>query len=311
MYSWTVLEHLLEREAALYKQQQTTAATRAATEKLLLVAGEEQRGVLRLRRELEAGRRRIEQQRRRVERRARGVEEASGILEALMATSRKRPSGASASAVTTADSSELEARIGRVAVVLRQDRIIVEDLRAMLGRRRAQVARDLSIVYPIELSLADADQWTINGLRVLLVRRAAAAGVATVTVVGEETAAALGMVARAVDLVGRTMNVPLRYPIVPRGSRSIIVNPLKAPKSTTTAASAMTEWPLFMLRNGVADKSRLKTAIRLLRVDIEQLLVDVFGIALEHTQVDDHAGWGIPNLVLQLLLAMESSSFAV
>ncbi|KAJ2363598.1 hypothetical protein H4S01_004218, partial [Coemansia sp. RSA 2610] len=231
------------------------------------------RQVLRLRRELQVQRQRIAEQRRLVEQRARRVEEASGANESLIAriseTPRKRDEAT-------------RQQIERLVVKLRQDRIILEDLRAMLARQRAHMASELAFVYPIDLS---DDGWVICGLR--LARADDIRGWAS----GEQTAAALGMVSAVVDQIAQSMGVPIRFPVIPRGSRSVIINP-----SSATVQTA----PLFMLR--ASDRPRLRTAMRQLAADIEQLLC-MFGI----NDIDRHQV--LPNLT-QLLLAIESSSFA-
>ncbi|KAJ2357378.1 hypothetical protein GGF43_001496, partial [Coemansia sp. RSA 2618] len=269
-YSWATLARLCAKEKDVENARQDLQSLRTNVEHIV----ERSRQVLRLRHELEAQRRRIEERRHLVEQRARRVEEASGISEGLaiqVAAARKLET-----------SEDIAQRIERLVVTLRQDRIILEDLRAMLARQRGHAASELAFVYPIELG---DDGWTICGLR--LARADDIRG----RVANEETAAALGIVASVVDHVAQSTGVPVRYPLVPRGSRSVIVNPGAIPVQTA---------PLFMLRAG--DRPRLRAAVRLVATDIEQLL-GAFGI----DDVDRHQI--LPNLT-QLLLAIESSSYA-
>ncbi|KAJ2323264.1 hypothetical protein IWW51_003841, partial [Coemansia sp. RSA 2702] len=259
-YSWALLEQLCARENALAVERRKVRVLGSTVE----LAVKRARQVLRLRRELQVQRQRIAEQRRLVEQRARRVEEASGANESLIARISETP--------IRRDEATRQ-QIERLVVKLRQDRIILEDLRAMLARQRAHVASELAFVYPIDLS---DDGWVICGLR--LARADDIRGWAS----GEQTAAALGMVSAVVDQIAQSMGVPIRFPVIPRGSRSVIINP-----SSATVQTA----PLFMLR--ASDRPRLRTAMRQLAADIEQLLC-MFGI----NDIDRHQV--LPNLT-QLL----------
>ncbi|KAJ1727919.1 hypothetical protein LPJ61_004324 [Coemansia biformis] len=218
----------------------------------------------------------MDEQRDRVEARARSVEEAAA-LRAAVEEGREAQVEALAAGVAPAAA---EVRAARLAVQLRQERIILEDMRAMLARQRAAAAREAGEVFPVELDVEG--EWTVCGMRIERADRVQGWQIG-------ETAAGLGAVARCVEWVGRcVVAAPLRFPLVPRGSRSAVVGPGGA------------EWPLFMLR--AADRPRMRAAVRMVAVDIEQLLW-AFGIG----PVDRRDL--LPNLT-QLLLAIESASFA-
>ncbi|KAJ2076569.1 hypothetical protein H4R24_005629 [Coemansia sp. RSA 988] len=222
---------------------------------------------------LTLGRRRQETEtlHRRVERRARAMEEAAGIAEHL---GRRVTEVGRTSATETAE--QRRRRISRIAPGLKQERIIVEDLRAMLARQRARVAKDIQQTFPVELR---GDTWSVCGLRV------GRGGIQTT----EESAAALGIVAWIVDYVARGLGIPLRFPLITRAARSAVVAPAGA-----------VEWPLYVMRS--SDRPRQRMAQRLLAVDVEQLLW-LFDIG----DVDRYAM--LPNLI-QLLMAIEACSFA-
>ncbi|KAJ2159125.1 hypothetical protein GGF46_003247 [Coemansia sp. RSA 552] len=293
-YSRAALAHLCAREFQLCAARAEAARVREHTERALDDLAQES---TELRRRAERGRRRIAALRRRAEQRARWVEEASGCIEeasgrVIEASGRvEKTPGSTTDAAGSVDEQQqqqqqqqagvggldepaMRQRISKAVVTLRQDRIILEDVRAMLARARARVSRDLQLVFPLELG---ADGWTICGLRVAREgdRRRTA----------EETAAALGLVACVVDYLARSLCVPLRFPLLPRGSHSLAINPL-----------GPVELPLF------TSDSRSRSGLRLLAADIEQLLA-LLGISeVDRAQL-------LPNLV-QLLLAVESSSFA-
>ncbi|KAJ2487942.1 hypothetical protein IWW37_005032 [Coemansia sp. RSA 2050] len=305
-YSASMLLQLCTLEAKLAESRETTRRARISTEESLQRA----RRVQRLRQQIGTTAERIEELRRRLGQQARRVEAASNAVEAL----------AERKAVVQERVCEAERALQRVpeqisgaVVKLRQDRIILEDLRAMLARQRAAVARQLLFIFPIDIGDTSKNEecgggggaivqgedayggWSICGLRVIGpdgVRRWQES---------EEAAAALGLVTRVVDAVSRLMCTPLRFPVVPRGSRSTVCNPVaKAVVPTTQSAAAVAEWPLYMLR--VSDRPRLHMAVRLLSVCIEQCLC-------QHGIVDVDRHQLLPNLV-QLLLAIEGCSFA-
>ncbi|PIA12885.1 hypothetical protein COEREDRAFT_17894 [Coemansia reversa NRRL 1564] len=201
------------------------------------------------------------------------MEEAAGVAEHL---GRRATETAVESSMAVDIAEDRRRKISRTAPGLRQERIIVEDLRAMLARERGRVSTEIQQIFPVELC---SDVWTICGLRVERIGNPAS----------EETAAALGIVAWIVEYVSRGLGVSLRFPSITRASRSAMVTP-----------SAAVVWPLHMMRN--ADRPRQRMAQRLLAVDIEQLLW-LFGI----TDVDRRAL--LPNLT-QLLMAIEACSFA-
>ncbi|KAJ2379057.1 hypothetical protein H4S02_007205 [Coemansia sp. RSA 2611] len=307
-YSTSVLLQLCTLEAKLAESRETTRQARISMEDSLRRA----RRVQRLRQQVGATTAHIEELRRRLGQQARRVEAASNAVEAL--AERK---AAAQERVLEAERALQRApeQISSSVIKLRQDRIILEDLRAMLARQRAVVARQLLFVFPIDIgdiskseerdgdgeAIARGDAyggWSICGLRVIgpdSVRRWQDS---------EETAAALGLVARVVDAVSRLVCTPLRFPVVPRGSRSTVCNPMAkaamALSAVTSQSAAVAEWPLYMLRAN--DRPRLHMAVRLLSVCIEQCLC-------QHGIVDVDRHQLLPNLV-QLLLAIEGCSFA-
>ncbi|KAJ2138113.1 hypothetical protein IW136_003252, partial [Coemansia sp. RSA 678] len=177
-YSPATLARICAKEKELETRRKELQVLRANVEQSV----ERARQVLRLRHELEQQRQRIEERRQLVEQQARRVEEASGMSEGS--------DNQTAADHKQEDGQDTVQRIKRLAVTLRQDRIILEDLRAMLARQRAHVASVLAFVYPVELG---DDGWTICGLR--LVHADDIHG----WLASEETAAALGMVAVVVD----------------------------------------------------------------------------------------------------------------
>ncbi|KAJ2057271.1 hypothetical protein GGI17_005739 [Coemansia sp. S146] len=306
-YSMTMLLQLCTLEAALVENREATRQVRISTEESLRRA----RRVQRLRQQVSATAGRVAELRQRLGLHTRRVEAASDAVETL--TERK---AAVQERVREAERElqRIPDQISSAVIKLRQDRIILEDLRAMLARQRAVVAQQLLFIFPIDIGdISKAEEeydeqgavvrgdayggWSICGLSVIgpdSVRRWQDS---------EETAAALGLVTRVVDAVSRLMCTPLRFPVVPRGSRSTICNPMaKATLTTQSAAlTAVAEWPLYMLRAN--DRPRLHMAVRLLSVCIEQFLC-------QHGVVDVDRHQLLPNLV-QLLLAIEGCSFAL
>ncbi|KAJ2333807.1 hypothetical protein GGI00_002145 [Coemansia sp. RSA 2681] len=285
------------------------------------------RRVQRLRQQVDDKIGRVDELRQRLEQSARRVEVASEAVETL---AERKAAAQERVRVLEQELHQVPDKVTRAVVKLRQDRIILEDLRAMLARQRAVVAQQLLFIFPVDIvgscaiNVKEEDDevgdggdpaaaaalvrrgndayggWSICGLRVIGPERVRSLRDS------EETAAALGLVARVVDAVSRLLYTPLRFPVVPRGSRSTICNPVAKASSALTrnasvaAAAVVPEWPLYMPRAN--DRPRLHMALRLLTVSIEQLLYH-YGVV----DVDRHQL--LPNLV-QLLMAIEGSSFA-
>ncbi|KAJ2009338.1 ATP-dependent RNA helicase mtr4 [Coemansia thaxteri] len=276
---------LCSLEAAVASSRAATRLASAAAEDALRRA----RRVQRLRQQVDATAGRVAELRRRLAQHARRVEAAAHAAEAQREDNARRRQ-------QQRRRGTMSDQINRAAVKLRQDRIILEDLRAMLARQRAQVAQQLQFIFPVELAPVNsagdykAPEWAICGLRVLRPEcihcRADS----------EEAAAALGAVAAVVDAVARLACLPLRFPVAPRGSRSAVCNPMAA---APFSPPAVPEWPLFVLR--AADRPRLHAALRLLATCVEQLLLR-HGISVENHQPL------LPSLA-QLLLAVEMCSF--
>ncbi|KAJ2768409.1 hypothetical protein IWQ57_003545 [Coemansia nantahalensis] len=265
--SWEAVQRLCAREATLAEHRRQADAARHAA----ALALERARRIVRLRRAAAAAAQRVSEQREQVEARARCVEEAAAVCA----------SGDETAAADDAGEPVAEAaRVAGLVRHLRQERIILEDMRAMLARQRGRAAQAAGEAFPVELGVDGG--WTVCGMR--LARPDSAQGWQVA-----ETAAGLGAVARCVEWVARCIvGVPLRFPLIPHGSRSTVVGP------------GGVELPLFMLRP--ADRPRLRAAVRLVEANVEQLLW-AFGIAA----ADRHEL--LPNLT-QLLMAIESASFA-
>ncbi|KAJ1732280.1 hypothetical protein LPJ72_003500 [Coemansia sp. Benny D160-2] len=269
MYTVDTLERLCVLENEILVHQIDTYRRRQHVEETLRKA----RKAHELKRALAAMRMRVEAKKRMVEQRALLVEAASGVVEIYM---RKRDPKCTASVETATQ--ELVATRKRV----RQARIIVEDLRAMLARERAQCAEALQQVYPMELG-GEGGAWTICGEELF------AADDISTRIAGEQTAMALGLVACAVDAAATYLCAPIRFPVIVRGARSAVVNP-----------ASQTLWPLFIGR--AADRGRLRTAQRMLSTNVVQLLARL--------GVDDADSRMIIGNLAQLLMVIESASFA-
>ncbi|KAJ2375710.1 hypothetical protein IW150_002392, partial [Coemansia sp. RSA 2607] len=200
--------------------------------------------------------------------RARLLEQASLVL-ALTSHAHRPP---------LPDPSAVQQHVHQQARRLRQERIITEDVRAMLAAARARAARQLTELMDIEIGVT-ADGWRICGMRV--------AGCPA-----EEAAAALGVAARCVLVAGVLVAAPLRYAVLTRGARAAV-------------CGVQGElWPLFAAR-GARELQRMAVAVRLLGVDVAQLLV-----RLGVQPVPAAAPADVLAALTLLLLAIETSSFA-
>ncbi|ORX69141.1 hypothetical protein DL89DRAFT_172037 [Linderina pennispora] len=131
---------------------------------------------------------RIELQKQQLMERTRQVEEASSFVEAAHDHNEDQQQQAREAQIRL---KKAKAAVQQHREKLRQDRIISEDLRAMLARRRAEYAAALLETYPIGTD--DAGEWCICGLRI-------------------QEEEALSMVARVLSVLARISAVPLRYP---------------------------------------------------------------------------------------------------
>jgi hypothetical protein len=111
----------------------------------------------------------------------------------------------------------------------------------------------------------------------------------------ESVAAALGSVCHCVSLLSRYLAVPLRYPMRPVGSRSLV---------TDSISSLHSSAPHFPLYSRGVDRTRFEYAVFLLNKNIEQLLhsQQLEIITLRHT---------LPNLHRLMLAAKRCSSALV
>jgi len=99
----------------------------------------------------------------------------------------------------------------------------------------------------------------------------------------EQIATALGVVVHAVSMISKYLELPLRYPMLPMCSRSVIRDEISQQVS-----------PKFPLYSRGVDRTRFEYAVFLLNKNLEQLLnsIGLEVITLRHT---------LPNL--QILLS--------
>lgn len=296
VYSFDTLVQLCQLETRLLESRQEAERTR----QLVGEAVERIQRIQHLRRELELRRASVERQQARLIEYTGQMEQASDAVEELTVQNMDRR--VKLKRATHRRFGEIKRQTSK----LRQDRIILEDVRAMLARQRAAMATQLLNIFPIELDFQQHSNkpelqiavkqeedtyagWSICGQRIV--------GPDHIKQwqMSEETAAALGLVAQLIHLLSCYLSIPLRFPIIPRGSRSVICNP-------NAKSSSLAELPLYMLR--AIERPQMQAALRLLTTDIVQLLY-VHGI-----DGDEDRHRILPNLT-QLLMAVEGCSFVV
>ncbi|KAJ2696084.1 hypothetical protein FB645_006300 [Coemansia sp. IMI 203386] len=260
-YTPSQLTELFRLEKQLVERRAQTDRQRAALEL-----------TRRLEQQLSLQQQRIKRKQQQVSSRAYLVEQASTLVDHRLARHTERRRLTNQASVAIEKSRDL---VSRQAVALRQERIILEDLRAMLAKERS--AKMTQVMEIFDISTDDSGVWCLcGGMRV--------GGE------GEMAAAGLGAVCRVLDLAARYVAVPLRFPVVPRGSRSAVC--------VVNGSGIVELVPLFVTRRG----DRFVLAKKALAADIGQLLW-IHGI-----DCGDDALL-LPGL-LQLLMAVESSSFA-
>ncbi|KAI9496505.1 UV radiation resistance protein and autophagy-related subunit 14-domain-containing protein [Zychaea mexicana] len=129
-----------------------------------------------------------------------------------------------------------------------------ERLFHQLNRRKKELVADLFSIYPIEQSFDDMHQFCI---RDIYLPNSVYTGCND-----ESIATALGFTAHLVSMLAFYLDIPLRYPIRPMGSRASIKDPV-------SSISGPTEFPLYA--KGV-DRYRFEFGVFLLNKNIEQLM---------------------------------------
>ncbi|KAI9323667.1 UV radiation resistance protein and autophagy-related subunit 14-domain-containing protein [Dichotomocladium elegans] len=141
-----------------------------------------------------------------------------------------------------------------------------------LTRRKKELIADLFSIYPIEQSFHDMHQFYIRGVHL---PNSVYTGCNN-----EEIATALGFTAHLVSMLAFYLSIPLRYPIMPMGSRATIKDPV-------SSLAGSTDFPLYS--KGV-DKYRFEFGVFLLNKNIEQLM-NAYGLIvmdLRHTLPNIH-----------------------
>ncbi|KAI9278965.1 UV radiation resistance protein and autophagy-related subunit 14-domain-containing protein [Phascolomyces articulosus] len=129
-----------------------------------------------------------------------------------------------------------------------------EQIFHQLNRRKKELVADLFSIYPIEQSFDDIHQFCI---RDIYLPNSVYTGCND-----ESIATALGFTAHLVSMLAFYLDIPLRYPIRPMGSRASIKDPV-------SSISGPTEFPLYA--KGV-DRYRFEFGVFLLNKNIEQLM---------------------------------------
>ncbi|KAI9485278.1 MAG: hypothetical protein EXX96DRAFT_544592 [Benjaminiella poitrasii] len=141
-----------------------------------------------------------------------------------------------------------------------------------LNRRKKELIADLFSIYPIEQSYDDLQQFCIRGI---YLPNSVYDGQNE-----ELIATALGFTAHLVSMLAYYLEIPLRYPTTPMGSRAII-------KDMVSLINGSREFPLYS--RGV-DRYRFEFGVFLLNKNIEQLM-NAYGLIvmdLRHTLPNIH-----------------------
>jgi len=159
-------------------------------------------------------------------------------------------------------------------ITLSEDRNVLQKSENDILSHRWNLITQLKIIFPISQS-TDGKSFSINGFRL---PNSDFTGCDE-----EQIATALGFICHVVYMVAKYLEVPLRYPMIPMCSRSIIRDDISQQSS-----------PKFPLYSRGVDRTRFEYAVFLLNKNVEQLVnsynLDV--ITLRHT---------LPNL--QILLS--------
>jgi hypothetical protein len=125
-------------------------------------------------------------------------------------------------------------------------------------KRQSELIKDLEMVYIIEKK---SDKCYINNIHL--------PNSVFNHVDKEMVATALGFAAHYVSIFAEYVNVPLRYPIIPRSSRSIIIDRVSHNgDGLYTDSGSKMEFPLFAKNQ---ERVRFEYAVFLLNKDIEQV----------------------------------------
>ncbi|RCH83597.1 hypothetical protein CU098_000137, partial [Rhizopus stolonifer] len=141
-----------------------------------------------------------------------------------------------------------------------------------LNKRRKELIADLFCIYPIEQSYDDSQQFSIRGV---CLPNSSYDGKNN-----ESIATALGFTVHLVSMLAFYLEIPLRYPTKPMGSRATI-------KDLISLISGYREFPLYT--KGV-DQYRYEFGVFLLNKNIEQLM-NAYGLIvmdLRHTLPNIH-----------------------
>ncbi|GAA5794773.1 hypothetical protein HPULCUR_000119 [Helicostylum pulchrum] len=141
-----------------------------------------------------------------------------------------------------------------------------------LNRRKKELIADLFSIYPIEQSYDDSQQFRIRGIHL---PNSIYEGQND-----ELIATALGFTAHLVSMLAFYLEIPLRYPTVPMGSRATITD-------VVSLISGSRDFPLYA--KGV-DRYRFEFGVFLLNKNIEQLM-NAYGLIvmdLRHTLPNIH-----------------------
>ena len=154
------------------------------------------------------------------------------------------------------DIQQAQDQTAQVQRAIRTEQREIRKIEFRLDASRIRLVKELAFVYPITTATDDS----YNNRRRLLIRGLEVPAVVSLLAVHEdEVAAALGMLAHTALLLGKYLDVHLRYRIHCHGSRSAI-------QDTDTA----TVYPLFPAR--AVDREQLEYAVHLLDRNIDCLM---------------------------------------
>ncbi|KAI8979721.1 UV radiation resistance protein and autophagy-related subunit 14-domain-containing protein [Mycotypha africana] len=158
--------------------------------------------------------------------------------------------------------------------ILEENSKMRQNVFRLLNRRKKELIADLFSIYPIEQkkSFDDSQQFSIRGLNL---PNSVFDGQDE-----ERIATALGFTAHLVSMLAYYLEIPLRYPIKPMGSRASITDPV-------SLITGSREFPLYSKR---VDKYRFEFGVFLLNKDIEQMM-NAYGLIvmdLRHTLPNIH-----------------------
>ncbi|XP_028763494.1 UV radiation resistance-associated gene protein-like isoform X1 [Neltuma alba] len=207
----------------------------------------------------------------------------------------------------------------------------LRNLQRMLRLRQQYMASQISMLYPVKISVAPAQEQELEAYPAGSIAGNSAehkpVNQGSITILGlhltmlsfkkmsfftdkkeiQKSATALGYVAHAVSLIASYLQVPLRYPVRLGGSHSYIIDNapskdlLSSDSSSSTTPIANTKQMAFPLFSEGQDTTRAAYAVFLLNKDLEQLLNSIGARSLGPSHV-------LPNL-RELLRTIQSSTF--